>query len=87
MRDTLPRKPWSKENIIVNLDSRASSGTHWVAIKKDGRCAYYFDSFGNLPPPKEIVRYLRRSKIRYNAKSYQTVDTEICGQLCLAFLL
>jgi len=29
-----------------------------VAYAKRGNRAVYFDSFGNLQPPKEIVRYL-----------------------------
>lgn len=88
MRDKLPSNPCNVERIIINLDSNFGPGTHWVAIKKNKNHAFYFDSYGDLPPPPEIVKYLgRRVFIKFNANNYQTFNTEICGQLCLAFLL
>lgn len=85
MLDTLPKKPHKIECGIVNLDVSTGSGTHWVAYyKKDNRCEY-FDSYGNLPPPKEIVKYLG-DNISYNYKRYQSYNSVICGHLCLFFL-
>ena len=48
----------------------------------------YFDSFGNLRLPKELVRYFRNGAItiEYNRTSYQTYDQSFCGQMCLRFL-
>jgi hypothetical protein len=87
MRNALPRKIRRNENSIVNLDDAAGSGTHWVAYSKRDDRAAYFDSFGNLGPPKEIVRYLGTDTlITYNRTAYQTYDQTICGQLCLLFL-
>lgn len=85
MRDNLPKKSWKNECGIINLDSIKGPGTHWVAYKKKGRKSYYFDSFGNLPPPQELIRYLDGS-IEYNYVTYQDYDTYICGHLCLEFL-
>lgn len=88
MRNDLPAKPWHKEKIIVNLDSKEGSGTHWVALNKiNNNEAFYFDSFGDLPPPKEIINYLHGATIKYNVNRYQSSDTELCGQLALQFLL
>ena len=44
----------------------------------------YFDSFGNLRPPKELVRYFGNgaTTIEYNCTYYQS----FCGQMCLQFL-
>lgn len=58
MRDALPRRARTNESGIVNLDDDAGPGTHWVAYAKKGDRAIYFDSFGNLRPPREIERYL-----------------------------
>ena len=46
------------ESDIVNLADAIEPGTHWVAYasKRNNRVVY-FDSFGNLRPPKELVRY------------------------------
>ncbi|KAL6257713.1 hypothetical protein P5V15_011293 [Pogonomyrmex californicus] len=62
-------------------------GTHWVAYAKRNDRVIYFDSFGNLRPPKELVRYFGDNvMIEYNRTSYQTYDQSVCGQLCLWFL-
>lgn len=88
MRDSLPKKPKKFECFILNHDSIKNSGTHWSALAKIGKVAYYFDSFGKLPPPHELVTYLDSDKteIRYNYARYQKFNTVICGQLCLMFL-
>ena len=87
MRDSLPIGGiYRNESGIVNLDNTKGPGTHWVAYAKRGDHAIYFDSFGNLRPPKELVRYLNVTKIDYNYTPIQTYDQSICGQLCLQFL-
>lgn len=87
MRDSLPIGGINRnESGIVNLDNTKGPGTHWVAYAKRGNQALYFDSFGNLRPPNELMQYLNVTKIKYNHTSYQTYDQSICGQLCLQFL-
>ena len=44
-----------------NLDISSGSGRHWVAYKKTGGKVIYFDNFGNLNPPTEIVRYFKNT--------------------------
>jgi hypothetical protein len=70
----------------VNLDNAEGPGTHWVAYAKRGNRVIYFDSFGNLRPPRELVRYLNVMQIEYNHMAYQSYDQSNCGQLCLQFL-
>jgi len=88
MRNNLPISGIRRnENGIVNLDNFEGPGTHWVAYAKRGDRVVYFDSFGNLRPPKELVKYFGNvSKIEYNHTSYQNYNQSICGQLCLRFL-
>lgn len=87
MRDNFPKKPHVNECGIVNLDSVAGPGTHWTAYCKKGSNVYYFDSFGNLRPPKEMLNYFgSQCKIFYNNLQYQKYNTPICGQLCIMFL-
>lgn len=86
MRDTLPTKPRKIECAVLNLDSSANPGTHWVAyVKKTDYCEY-FDSFGDLKPPLELQKYLKSVPINYNYMRYQTFGTINCGHLCLKFL-
>lgn len=90
MRNNLPKSVRINECGIVNLDDKENIGTHWVAyVKRCGNEAVYFDSFGNLKPPCEVIKYLSSGgscKIKYNHTQFQTYDTENCGHLCLWFL-
>lgn len=86
MRNNLPSTPWKNECGIINLDSVSGPGTHWVAYCKKGDTDItYFDSFGNLQPPLEVIDYLG-SHIKYNYIQYQTYNKVNCGHLCLKFL-
>lgn len=87
MRDGLPKIPHKNETAIVNLDSKYGSGTHWVCYIKKGKQVFYFDSFGNLRPPLEILRYFGANVgIQYNYERKQGFNSVVCGHLCLEFL-
>lgn len=90
MRDTLLKKtkgPAVQECWILNHGSSQTAGTHWSALVKNYGIAVYFDSFGKLPPPLEVVSYLGNDvQLYYNVKRYQKYGTSICGHLCLKFL-
>lgn len=89
MKDRLPQRIKNNESGIVNLDKSSGSGTHWVAYKKRGKVIKYFDSYGNLRPPLELLRYFcaKGRRIHYNEIRYQGLNEWNCGHLCLAFLL
>lgn len=87
MRDTLPKKAKDVECLVLNHDSDKSTGTHWTALAKIKNNAWYFDSFGNLPPPLELKVYLGlKVNIMLNYHRYQNFNAYVCGQLCLKFL-
>lgn len=90
MRDHLPDNgPFNYESAIVNLDSEEGIGSHWVAYVKKDKNVHYFDSYGNLKPPIELVSYLTRKQdcnIFYNHNCFQNYSSFNCGHLCLKFL-
>lgn len=86
MRDELPSKPRKIECAIINLDTSKNPGTHWVAYIKHNDYSEYFDSFGNLKPPLELIKYLKNTSINYNYIQRQIFGTVNCGHLCLNFL-
>lgn len=85
MRDELPEKPLLMECGIINLDSSKNSGTHWVAYAKIYKYIEYFDSYGNLKPPIEFLKYMGEN-IRYSYENLQGSNLYKCGHLCLKFL-
>ena len=87
MRNALPNRVRHSECGIVNLDDEQGAGTHWVAYRKRGSIVEYFDSFGNLQPPHELIKYFgKNTRIEYNYRNYQKFSTYNCGHLCLKFL-
>lgn len=87
MRDTLPKRPRARESAVINLDNSNGPGTHYVAYVKRGDLVWYYDSFGDLPPPRELVNYFGNSAIIvYNKTREQNFNTHTCGRLCLKFL-
>lgn len=89
MRNNLPKEIRSLEAGIVNLDDKNGPGTHWTAYVKKNKNVNYFDSYGNLKPPLELVRYFKSydsSIIQYNYQTLQTYNSNQCGHLCLKFL-
>lgn len=85
MKDKLPKNIKDQETGIVNLDNDHGAGTHWVAYSKKDNLVTYFDSYGDLQPPIELIKYFRGSSIQYNYISYQQ-SSYVCGHLCLLFL-
>lgn len=86
MRNTLPRNtpPALYERGVVNLD--IDKGTHWCAYRKNKNVVISFDSFGSIPPPREVLEYFRGNDIIYNHDAFQSYNSYICGHLCLLFL-
>jgi hypothetical protein len=58
MRNGLPKRIKSKETGIINLDDKNGPGTHWTAYIKLKSEILYFDSMGNLLPPREVIHYV-----------------------------
>lgn len=86
MRNNLPAVPFLKECAIFNLDSLENPGTHWVAYVKLYDYIEYFDSYGNLKPCKEFLKYMRCYSVYYNYSDLQKENPYNCGHLCIRFL-
>ena len=72
--------------MIVNLDKSSGPGTHWVAIfLKDVSHAYYFDSYGQ-PPPPIIAKYLVNYYTLTNSFVIQSIISSVCAHYCIYFV-
>jgi hypothetical protein len=73
MKDALPQKCNEIECGIINLEITNQSGSHWVANYRNNDKKYYFDSYGKVPPPKELVNYPGTEDLFYNFNSMALV--------------
>ena len=86
MCNALPKGgPRKYESAIINLDDEKGPETHWIAFTKKENEVIYFDSFGNLRPPLNLLKYLGVGGIKYNREIYKNCNTFVCGHLCLKF--
>jgi hypothetical protein len=88
MKDELPfGDPFENECGIINLENSNRSGSHWTAWYKTNNEKFYFDSYGDAKPPLELVNYLGKDNLFYNARRVQDFDDPpVCGHLCLLVL-
>ena len=91
MKNDLPKVPHENECGIVNFNSSAEPGSHWVCYYKNGENRIYFDSYGQVTL-HEVQVYLKKEKeigkevIQRNTDIVQAPGTKICGHLCLYVL-
>ncbi|VDO18068.1 unnamed protein product, partial [Brugia timori] len=56
-------------------DKKAGPGTHWTCYFKFNNLINYYDSFGNLSPPKEFIKFFENFDIYYNWEQDQEYNT------------
>ena len=56
IKDELPQKINTIECAIINFENSDQEGSHWTAYYKNNSKKYYFDSYGNAPPPKTTIK-------------------------------
>lgn len=90
MSDEIIKKvnPLIESSFIINYDTSLGDGTHWVALKTDGRNIYYFDGFA-IPPLQGIIDLSKRFKkqLIYNKVILQPLESVICGPLSAVFII
>lgn len=67
--------------MVANLDQASMPGSHWVALfVQNPQTIYYFDPFGEAPPPGPMSDYLQRfAKVIRNRCVFQPSDSTACG--------
>ena len=91
--DKIPIKKYNEIHyFIVNTDKSNEAGEHWVAVVLHKSNAYLYDSFGrkSINILKPLANLLSKKSIHITDSDYtkeQHGDTQICGQLCISFLL
>ena len=81
-----PKAKPSKQMFIINVDTKGMPGTHWVAVFKNGKTYYMYDSFGRRSHRLLPVFSGGRLVIDSDRDAEQHPSTDICGPLWLAWL-
>jgi len=87
-------EPWEKEVGVGNLNLSTQKGSHWFCylISRPKNLCYYYNSYGNLAPPRDFLYYARDYSVcTYNKQRDQyhfgEEPSPICGHLCLRQLI
>lgn len=81
-------QPILKQNqcCILNTDDHKSIGTHWIALYMGfDNNIYFYDSFGRQP--QSLSKYFSNDWIQSNNNIEQNINTQMCGQICLSWLM
>jgi hypothetical protein len=86
--DMIPVKDRYPYAMVVNTDSSARKGRHWVAIYVPSPYVVeYFDSFG-MEPNKNIKDFLKKFLIRRRSSvMLQSIFSDVCGMYCIYFII
>ena len=89
MKDELPTAVKDGCYIINMQSSTQGNGTHWIGLYIYKSNAFYFDSFGAVPP-NEVLAFVKKKKgchLYYNNWIIQNLNSQDCGWYCIAFLI
>jgi hypothetical protein len=80
-------KPKKFMNVIVNIGLDVSEEGHFVCFVVRNGNAFYFDSFGKMPP-ESVIQYCVQNhlKLGMNTISIQHSSSSNCGVYCFALL-
>jgi hypothetical protein len=80
-KDNLPKS-------ICNLNDQNQGGSHWVALvnKRNTKFNLYFDSFGIVYPPQNILDKYKNKPLICSEKKIQQDDSVLCGYYCLRII-
>lgn len=79
--------------LIINMDLRGNSGTHWIGMALYHQDVYLCDSLGTLIPdirfPIELINFLHLvsfNKQLHISKQLQSYSSNLCGKYCVFFI-
>ena len=78
---------------VVNLGTRESGGSHWIALAVYQNHVYICDALGGLLPgkqfPKPLINFLHiliQNRQIYITKQLQPLSSSKCGEYCVLFI-
>ena len=88
LRDRLPVINTYLAGPMANTDPHDQPGTHWVAMYfRSPRESELFDNYGFPPQTYNMDSYILREVTYYNHKPSQGLNSNVCGDYCLLYLI
>ena len=79
--------------MVVNLDERGNTGTHWISLAMYHNDIFVCDSLGTLLPtnifPAKLINFLYRisyHKTLHITRRLQELSSINCGKFCIYFI-
>ena len=89
--DTLPKCLKQNHFLVFNSDTSDKKGQHWLALYKEKKIIFCFDSIGIDNNKKALLEKYCKIKgiheIHYNETQFQLSTSETCGKFVIYFLL
>jgi hypothetical protein len=83
--DNIPKRISRPVCYIINTSPSWHPGTHWIAIFKLRSTEEYFCSYGSTPQPE--LSLLLGQNYTSNNEIVQDLESDLCGQYCILYLL
>ena len=75
------------KSLIFNVQNSNQSGSHWIALSRNNKNIFIFDSFGIGHIPKNIYDIYKNFYIITNIYRIQHINSNLCGLFCVLFCL
>ena len=91
-RDEFIQQKLRDGTYIVNTQPIVLPGEHWFVVDIRNNFAIIFDSYGFISPVSsslDIIDHIRtqREQIFINSIPFQSLDTNVCGDYCVFYIL
>ena len=77
----------NNKSLTFNLQNSKQPGTHWIALSRNNKNIFIFDSFGIGHIPKNIYNIYKNFNIITNIYRIQDINSNLCGLFSVLFCL
>ena len=77
----------NNKSLIFNLQNSNQPGSHWIALSRNNKNIFIFDSFGIGHIPKNIYEIYKNFNIITKIYRIQHINSNLCGLFSILFYL